>query len=226
LEQTSHGVPSFGEVKIFLEQNFKKTPQRISFLSAYLTRDQIEWVKIKDQMPLWDSEQKKTENKFHFLQGDVIETTRVDGLGRATTLMDHNLWLILSPDCDCARGDYIRVAPIFTVNSKIADEYADHKENLSLAFKLKSNRLFPVGGDLFEDGMDGYYCDSTEPYFLRAEIKDSVTVHFSMPEEGWHLLNAFLKESETRANIVEGVAVRRASASNVVALVPPAAKPS
>lgn len=118
-----------------------------------------------------------------------------------------SLWLVLSPDCDCVRGKCIKLAPVFSAE-KEDEDYGVHKGNLALAFKLSSPKFFPVGGDILNNGADGYYADLSEPYFLQGENKYAAGAVFSLNKEGWHLLNAFLKESETRADIVEGERLR------------------
>lgn len=205
LSQTSHGVLHFSEIKDLLK-SFADTSTRIEFLSKYLLQSQITWKHVRAKV--WSTEETQNENKFHFLQGDVIETTLARGIGTSLSSNDHSFWLVVSPDCDCVRASYVKLAPVFTVDRADSHSYSKHKSKLSLAFSFKSNRLFPVGGDLFGKGTDGHFVDSTEPYFLASDDKDSAVVHFSMRVEGWHLLNGFLKESETRANLVEGAKLR------------------
>lgn len=36
--------------------------------------------------------------------------------GIAETQIEANLWLILAPDCDAVRSDYVRVAPILMMD--------------------------------------------------------------------------------------------------------------
>ncbi len=83
LAANSHGVPTFTEVKKFMASKFEDTADRVQFLHPILTREPISWDNAKDQVPKWDTEKKKLDNKFHFIQGDLLETSRVEGLGSA-----------------------------------------------------------------------------------------------------------------------------------------------
>jgi hypothetical protein len=204
LAAAAHGVEKFSEVRALL-QGFSKTQMRVDFLSEYLSQNQILWESVKDHV--WPTADLQEKNRYHFIQGDIIGSNLVRSVGSALSGTNHQLWLIVSPDCDCVRANYVKVAPVYGVD-KDDESYKENKNNWSLAFRLSSSKFFPLGNDIFENGFEGYYADLSEPYFLHLEDKESVIVHFSMPKEGWHLLNAFLKESETRADISEGEKIR------------------
>ncbi len=206
LTENAHGVAYFSEVKNFLSKNLKSTSKRLTFLDPFLSVSPISWEKVKDLV--WTEQKDRDDNKFHFIQGDIIETTTVGGIGKVRSTNEHTLWLVLSPDCDCIRASYIRVAPVFSVNKGDSDNYGKFKEFMSAAARFNSPKYFPLGIDPFEDGSEGLFADLTEPYFIAKSDKEIVTIHYSMKVVGWHLLNAVIKESETRANIQEGEKIR------------------
>lgn len=204
LAQNAHGVKYFSSIKSHIG-TIENTAKRKDFLNPYLTQNKVEWENVKTEV--WETEDLQNANRFQCLQGDIIATTLVMGIGKSKFGESHSLWLVLSPDCDCIRSKYIKVAPIFAADKEDA-EYSKHKQTLTLAFKLVSPKFFPIGLDLFGNDFDGYYADISEPYYLSEEDKKTISVAFSLKKEGWHILNAVLKESETRANIEEGEKIR------------------
>ena len=206
LAQNSHSVAKLSDVRSLLNGKFSSMSERLSFLSPYLLRDCIMWDDVKTEV--WATEDIQKKNKYHCLQGDIIETTLAKGIGyRLADDEAITTWLVVSPDCDCVRANYVRLAPVFFVK-KDTENYGTHKSNMSSAARLSSPKYFPLGIDIFEDGSEGCYADFTEPYFIKNEDKESVTVHYSLQSTGWHLLNAIIKESETRADINEGEKIR------------------
>lgn len=208
LAKSSHGSAELRAVKAFLSNELKKTPQREAFLFPKLVQDAITWDGVKDDV--WADDEKREANRFQFLQGDVIGTTTVLALGMAETTQTHNLWLVLSPDCDCVRSAYIRVAPVFAVQK---DPKADNErtQRLGYSLKLASPKAFPLPilpGDNDSD-LRGYFADLEVPYFIAAEDKGLATPYASMTMAGWHLLNGLIQENETRAaDIAEATAIR------------------
>lgn len=140
----------------------------------------------------------------------MIITTMVLALGMAESTQDHNLWLVLSPDCDCMRSSYVRVAPVFAVSK---DQKADNDgtQRLGNSLKLASSKAFPLPplpGDSNPD-LRGYFANLDVPYFIAEEDKGFATSCASMTMVGWHLLNGLIQESETRAaDIAEATAIR------------------
>lgn len=63
-----------------------------------MLQDAISWNTVKDAV--WKDAAAQDANRFAFLQGDVIGTTTVLALGMAETAQEHDLWLVLSPDCE------------------------------------------------------------------------------------------------------------------------------
>lgn len=182
LTENAHGVAHFGDVKKFLSENLKSTSKRMTFLDPFLSASPISWEKVKDQV--WTEQKEQDYNKFHFIQGDIIETNTVCGIGKVRSTNDHSLWLVLSPDCDCIRASYMRVAPIFSVNKGDSENYEAFKRYLSAAATFKSPKFFPLGIDPFEDGIEGLFADLTEPYFIAKNDKEFVTIHYSMKVAG------------------------------------------
>ena len=113
LAKSSHGSNELKAVKSFLSNDLKKKAQREAFLFPKLIQSAITWDAVKDTV--WQDAEKRDANRFPFLQGDVIITKMVLALGMAESTQDHELWLVLSPDCDCVRSSYVRVAPVFAV---------------------------------------------------------------------------------------------------------------
>lgn len=204
----SHGVAQLESLKTLIKSVNKAT--RLLLFDEYFLRAPVKWDDVKDS--IWETEEKRTDNKFHFLQGDIIETTMVEGIGSSNSGSSHDLWLILSPDCDCVRGTIVSVAPIFC-HDPTSNEVDNKKKKdaFALSTGLGTLKFFPLSESLFRDGDEGFYADLTEPYFLRTENKRSAVVHFSMKKYGWHILNSVLKHKDTRAiDIQEGISLREA----------------
>src|SRR5712692_915321 len=116
LAASCHGSAELGRIRSFFEQTLKRTAECEKFLLPRLMQGAILWEAIKETV--WEAPAKQEENRFSFLQGDVIETTMVSVLGRAPSSQVHSLWLVLSPDCDCVRAPYVRVARVFAVSRR------------------------------------------------------------------------------------------------------------
>ncbi len=197
LADSAHGVDALEQVKVLMKRIKKE--ERVELLAAYLFRTAIVWDEVKNV--IWPDETLRNKNKFDLLQGDIIETTMVARIGSAMSGSKHDLWMVLSPDCDCVRSPFITVAPIFFSDSTLDGEDAikRNKDNFSLSLALGTLKFFPVSKCLFGDHCEHYYADFTEPYFLHESNKASVTVHFSMRKHGWHILNALVKHKDSRA---------------------------
>jgi hypothetical protein len=212
LAATCHGCAEFAAIRAFLGTSLTKTAQREAFLLPRLMQEAILWDGIKDSV--WKESTKQEANRFAFLQGDVIGTTMVLALGMAETSQQHELWLVLAPDCDCVRASHVRVAPVFPVFSgTIADRDRTQRFNNSLS--LRTSKAFPLprlpGDD--DPALRGYFADLEIPYYLREDDKGLATPYASMTVVGWHLLNGLIQDKETRAaDIAEAVAIRTAQA--------------
>jgi len=208
LAKSCHGSAELRAVKGFLANDLKKTSQREAFLFPKLVQAAITWDAVKDTV--WADAEKREENRFPFLQGDVIGTTTVLALGMAEITQDHDLWLVLSPDCDCVRSSYVRVAPVFAVKKgpKVDN---DRTQRFGYSLKLASPKAFPLPplpGDIDQD-LRGYFADLETPYFIAADDKGLATSYASMTMAAWHLLNGLIQENETRAaDIAEATAIR------------------
>lgn len=205
LEKESHGVAAL----VPLQGYFKDLPKikRLAIIDEFFLREPIVWDSVKSNV--WpDNLEAQEKNKFHLIQGDIVETNLVEGLGTALSATQHDTWLVLSPDCDCVRADLILLAPVFHIDSNVQNTTT--KAAFSLAAGLSSMKYFPLGKDIFLSGnKEGCYADLQEPYFLRKNNKASATVHFSLKKQGWHILNALLKHKETRSiDIQEAIRIR------------------
>jgi hypothetical protein len=208
LAETSHGSQEFIAIKKFLQTQIAKTEGRKKFLLPKLTQNAILWDEIKAKV--WNSQEDQENNRFPFLQGDIIQTSMVYALASAESTQKHDLWIVLSPDCDCVRSRYIRVASVFPV-------YIGENENklstqrFNEALKFATHRFFPLPtleGDI-DEFLIGYFVDIETPYYIANEYKDIATPCASLTLAGWHLLNGVLQEKDTRAaNIAEATKIR------------------
>ncbi len=207
LAKSSHGSSKLGEVKEFLNKELKGTANRESFLLPKLLQEAVVWEDVKDS--IWKSSKAQKENKFPFLQGDVVGTEIVMRLGEAQTSQKHGIWLVLSPDCDCVRSSFIRVVPVFPVYS--VSKSTEAKQRFGHSLKLSTLKAFPLPklpSDT-EDELRGYFADFGEPFYIEQGSASVATPYASMTVTGWHLLNAIIQEKETRAvNMEEAVAIR------------------
>lgn len=207
LAKSSHGSAKLAEVKEFLNKELKGTASRESFLLPKLLQEAVVWKDVKDSV--WKSAKAKKENKFPFFQGDVVGTEIVMRLGEAETSQKHCIWLVLSPDCDCVRSSFIRVAPIFPVYS--GNKSTGAKQRFGHSLKLSTLKAFPLPklpSDT-EDELRGYFADFGEPFYIEQRSTPMATPYAFMTVTGWHLLNAIIQEKETRAvNMEEAVAIR------------------
>lgn len=210
LAASCHGSRELNKIKTFLGENFKKTAQRQAFLLPRLMQEPIVWDAVKSA--IWESVDEQTANQFPFLQGDVIGTTVVLALGIAESSQQHDLWLVLSPDCDCIRAPLVRVAPVFPVYDGNA---ANHEmtQRFGYSLKLATSKAFPLPSlpsDSLDTDLRGYFADLEEPYYIGAQDKGFATPYASMTVTGWHLLNGLIQEKETRAaSIEEATAIRK-----------------
>ena len=204
METSAHGSKSLQDLRAFLKDNFSKTSARKDFMLSRLFKESISWDVVKDHV--WPSEQDRQNNNFLFLQGDIIRTQMVLHPGSSESTQNHDLWMILSPDCDCVRSEWIRVAPVFLVTATDKDS----TDRFGLALKLH-HKFFPIDKN-FSDAdaaAIGYYADLISPSYITAEFKAFATPVLSMSLEGWHILNSVIQDSTTRAlNIEEAVKIR------------------
>jgi hypothetical protein len=208
LAESCHGSAALAAIRGFLSTTLKKTTYREEFLLPRLLQEAILWDGIKDHV--WENATKQEDNRFAFLQGDVIGTTMVLALGMAETSQEHDLWLVLSPDCDCVRASYIRVAPVFSVFRGSTDDQG-RTQRFGHALNLRTSKAFPLpclpGDD--NPALRGYFADLETPYYIAADDKEMATPYASMTVDGWHLLNGLIQDKETRAaDIAEAVAIR------------------
>lgn len=209
LAKSSHGSAALAEVKKFLGEALTSTARRASFILPKLLQQAVIWQDVKDFV--WQNEDIREKNKFPFLQGDVINTRMVLRLGDAEASQEHSNWLVLSPDCDCVRSRFIRVAPVLPV-------YNDSKAKQIFGYSLKLSTLkaFPLPKLPYDADKElrGHFADFEEPFYIKRESVKLATPYASMTVTGWHILNAIIQEKETRAvDIEKAVTIR--SSSNV-----------
>ena len=208
LAKSCHGSNELKSVKNFLSDGLKKTAARETFLLPRVLKEAITWDAVKNSV--WKDPADQNANRFAFLQGDVIGTTTVLALGMAETSQEHDLWLVLSPDCDCVRSAFVRVAPVFAVH-KGGKAENDLAQRFGHSLKLASSKAFPLPvlpGDNDPD-LRGYFADLEVPYYITEQDKALATPYASMTVSGWHLLNGLIQDKETRAvNIGEATAIR------------------
>lgn len=200
IAKESHGVGSLAELKIFLTKTFKKTQNaKEKFLENEFIREPILWEDVKGKV--WDTEEERDANKFSFIQGDIISTTKVLRLGTSEYNQRHDLWIVRSPSCDCVRSQYVKVSPVIEVVNKNAPKYNSFKTAL---FFATPNR-FPLPKSILDAGetREGFYVDLVEPFFLEQKDKEDAVVLKSLSQNGWHLFNALSVNLESRANVKE-----------------------
>jgi hypothetical protein len=208
LAASCHGSTALANIRAFLSTTLKKTAHREEFLLPRLLQEAILWDGIRDHV--WEDVTKQEANRFAFLQGDVIGTTMVLALGIAETSQEHDLWLVLSPDCNCVRASYVSVAPVFPVFSGTTADQG-WTQRFGHALSLRTSKAFPLpclpGDD--DPALRGYFADLETPYYIAADYKGLATPYASMTVVGWHLLNGLIQDKETRAaDIAEAVAIR------------------
>jgi hypothetical protein len=215
LAENAHGCKELKDVAAFCSNRLnkvkKKLPERAAFFENIICRDPIHFEKVKDI--IWKDPSVQEQNQFPFLQGDIVQTTVVSTLGNPLSVQELDLWLVLTPSCDIVRREYIQVTPLFEVKVSNADQTSTEKkilDSFALGLKFVSSRLFAYPKKLHEDPIVlGYVADlSTSPSYIMKKNTGFAVQKASLTLEGWHLLNAVLKENETRANIEEEIKIR------------------
>jgi hypothetical protein len=202
----AHGSQKLPVLRQLLKTKLDNTKRR-EFLAPRLVRDAILWAEKKDAQ--WETDELRNKNKFPFLQGDIISTTMVLALGSSESTQTHGLWMVMSPDCDCVRGEYVRVAPVFPVakDETSSPEFA----KLNVAFTLNSPKYFPLPPNIIPNSGDlaGHFADFVTPYFLRRGDVGAAAQVASLQTDAWHILNAVLQDVTTRAlDLAEALSLR------------------
>lgn len=204
MASTCHGSESLAKFREFLK-GLSGTKTRLAFLLPRLFQEAKAWLDVKDHV--WSTVEKQDENNYVFVQGDIIETTKVLAVGETRSAMQHQYWLVLSPDCDCVRAEYISVAPIFP------KDIEDGDAKVGLAAKLSGNKYFPISNFLSEDSTifePAYIAELSTPYYLLKRDKAYATVLKTCTVDGWHILNSLIQEKHTRAvDPGEGIKIRQ-----------------
>lgn len=200
----AHGSYAFEQIAAGLRK--KKTAKVLEYFYGQFFQDPIAWEDVKDRV--WSTDREREENKYPFLQGDIIQTSAVVSLAQSRGMQKHDLWMVCSPTCDIPRGaDYIRVAKIFRVDKSDIDStkidtpaYEDFKK-LVLGVKFSSNKYFPIP-PFPKDSADtfGYFADLVTPYYLERKNIGLGIPKYSLKFSAWHILNMFLMHSGTRSN--------------------------
>ena len=174
-------------MEVIKEQQLLQSPRR--------------WHEVKAQ--IWDSVEEQDTNQFPFLQGDIIKTKLAVGpLGGRES--HHDLWLVMSPDCDVVRHPFVRIAKVFTVRDEDPKDNVN-RQRYSLAMKFGHNE-FPL--PIVKPAIRGYVADLGVPYFLEREnCNMAISIH-SLTLNAWHILNAVVHHRETRADVEEGSKLR------------------
>ena len=110
MNTSSHGSKSWREAAQFFQDRFKKSKKRLAFLTDRILRPPIYWENVREA--LWPRDvQKQNQNQSPFLQGDILRTALVQSwissIGEQRT--ENSLWMVLSPDCDAVRREFVRV---------------------------------------------------------------------------------------------------------------------
>jgi hypothetical protein len=208
LADTTHGNSNTEKVKTFFKA--QKTPKPMSVLAQLMHSEPIRWLEIGES--LWPDQTERDANRFYFVQGDLIVSTKVERPGVSPINQRHNLWLVKSPTCDAVRATYCQLHPVFKVYKTFKNGTAEEKtalDNLRLASMFMSPNLFPVAiRDEDDEEHLGSYADFRIPGFLDVASRADATVQCSLTVEGWHLLNMFIQQRETRATMSEELQMR------------------
>lgn len=206
--ENAHGHSGVLELKNLLRK--AKPHEVINFWKSQGIKEAITWEKTKEK--IWVTKELQDNNKFPFLQGDIISTGYVSRLAQSRSSISHSSWIVCTPSCDIVRRKFVRVAPLFQVHQDHREASSPHHA-LYLAFKTALyfttfQRFFVP--PMKEDNVNvlGYFADFEEPYFLEEEFKYSATQKMSLSLIGWHLFNASLQQLETRANMEEEIKIR------------------
>ena len=197
----AHGNQAFIQLGEALKR--KKTDKILAYFRTSFFQAPITWVMVKDT--LWQDDTQRARNKFHFLQGDIVQTKMTQSLGQSQSSQTHDLWMVLSPSCDVTPDNaYIRVAKVIRVD--VADTAANSAgyedfQKLVYGAKCSSPKYFPLP-PFPSAGVDtyGYYVDLITPYSIAESDAPLAIVKHSLRFEAWHLLNIFLMQQGTRSN--------------------------
>ncbi|MEM7228350.1 MAG: hypothetical protein AAF432_05975 [Planctomycetota bacterium] len=208
LAKTSHGSKGLERLRAFFETRVRKTKARGAFLRDRLIQPPIKWFDVQERV--WKTAEERNANQFSFLQGDIVNSKLVLGVDGAR--YEHNLWMIMSADCDCVRGKFVRVAPVLPVDESVSIE----KQTLAFALKFANERSFPIPHLPDDDSTSptAYVANLEEPAHLcfgddKNGERSLVTQRASLTEAAWHILNAVLLHQITRANMEEALRIRR-----------------
>jgi hypothetical protein len=180
----------------------------------FLLSEPTEWENVKDKV--WPNEQLKNENKFLFLQGDIIETTDIASVGTIRSDITQSLWMVLNPSCEMIAGRgmesnrLFRVAPVTQVTFDEKQGKSENSQILQLSYKLKKPNCFPLSqlpGD--DSTIFGGFAYLDARFFLEEEKCSSVVKIASLTLEGWHLFGAAIQNATTRANIADEEKIRK-----------------
>ena len=162
-------------------------------------------------LALWEAHGNESPEPFPFLQGDVVRTSDVVPPA-GVALPDVSLWQVLARDCDTYKAPWLRVAPVYSVDGRLAADPATDRASLfKQALLLRSPHRFPIPpfeGDP-ERGVRGHFADFTVPcHVAQARARGAIQVA-SLTETGWLLFCAVLVASASRLeNLGESVALR------------------
>jgi len=196
MRENSHGCKELGELSNLL-RGLKK--RKKNFIAGRFVRRSISWDENKEK-GVWEDEAQADKNRYWFLQGSIIQSSHVIG---PSGIAKHQNWLVLSPDCDCTRAEYIVVGKIRELGESDND-----KDILGLATALKTHKFFPIPphGNTEHWGV----VEMETPYFLeRANYAAMTRTSHWLSSEAWHILNGVLQLKHTRAlNMSESEVLR------------------
>lgn len=215
LSNSAHGNAALVKVKDFISSTLnkakKKVPQRVDFLSPLLVTNPILFEDVKDKV--WSNQEDRENNQYPFLQGDVVKTTTVLRLSESLSVNQHDLWLVITPSCDIVRKNFIQVVPLYKVyqgDLKSDPQSKQRFDMFALGLKLATPRAFSIprlpSWDL--DVLGAVAMFDSLPSFIEKSDKGLAAPQASLTLYGWHLLNAFLQEFQTRANMFDELKIR------------------
>jgi hypothetical protein len=97
LERNSHGNQNYQLIAEKAEK-IGKTSKILPILKSFMLKEPILWEDVKNRV--WSSEKEREDNKFYFLQGDLISTSRLVTVDEARTQHDFFFCVVRQPSCE------------------------------------------------------------------------------------------------------------------------------
>jgi hypothetical protein len=175
-------------------------------LNKLLYTEAIQWEDVKDKT--WENEEQRNNNRFPFLQGDLIISQFPRTISKYSNETDH--WIVLERTCGATRSTFIRVAPAIPIYAEYQHSNKqlekDRWNKLCLSIKLKGSRFYfypPYVNKKQEKQPLGYLCELEAPFHLERMHAESTRPVRSMNYPGWLIFKSFLQATEQVLDLKE-----------------------